>query len=151
MVSNLFLDTSALAKRYIRETGSTWVENLSDPSAGNVIVVAWLVEVELFSLFARRHREKALSAADLTTLQNEFLTHAETAYLVVPIDETNLTWARDLVSRYQLRALDAIHLACAVKAQAILGEPLTFISADVNQLTAASGEGFATDSPLAHP
>ena len=151
MVSNLFLDTSALAKRYIRETGSTWVENLTDPSAGNVIVVAWLVQVELFSLFARRHREKALSAADLTTLQNEFLTHAETPYLVVPIDETNLTWARDLVSRYQLRALDAIHLACAVKAQAILGEPLTFISADVNQLTAASGEGVATDSPLAHP
>jgi hypothetical protein len=33
-VADYFADTSALAKRYISETGSAWVRGLLDPAAG---------------------------------------------------------------------------------------------------------------------
>ena len=35
-----FPDSSALAKRYIAETGSGWVQTLTDPAAANTIYVA---------------------------------------------------------------------------------------------------------------
>jgi hypothetical protein len=150
-LSNIFADTSALAKRYIPEVGSHWVASWIVPSARNVIVVSRLCEVEVASLIARRLREGRLTVQNAALLNQTFSSHIEREYLVVPVDDDLLKQARNLVTRYQLRALDAIHLVCAVKAQSILGEPLTFVSADVNQLAAASGEGFATDSPLAHP
>jgi uncharacterized protein len=150
-LSSFFADTSALAKRYIPELGSTWVASWIVPSAGNVTIVSRLCEVEIESLLARRMREGKLSKEKGDLLKDTFSAHLEREYLVVSVDDEILKHARDLVSRYQLRALDAIHLARAVKSQSILGERLTFVSADVNQLAAASGEGFATDSPLAHP
>src|SRR5688572_28440799 len=35
-----FCDSSAIVKRYINETGSAWLEALTDPSSGNRIYVA---------------------------------------------------------------------------------------------------------------
>lgn len=150
-MSNFFADTSALIKRYLNELGSDWVLSWAEPPAGNVIVVSRLVEVEIYSAIARHQRERRLDVAKANELRRDFDFHVETEYLVVSVDDEVLKQARDLVTRYQLRALDAIHLACAAKAQTILGESLIFVSADVNQLAAASGEGFTTDSPLLHP
>lgn len=150
-MSSFFADTSALAKRYVPEVGSTWVASWIVPSAGHVTVVSRLCEVEISSLLARRLREGKLSEERMDLLKETFSAHLEREYLVVSVDDEVLKQARDLVTRYQLRALDAIHLACAAKAQTILGESLIFVSADVNQLAAASGEGFTTDSPLLHP
>jgi uncharacterized protein len=39
-MSVLFFDSSALVKRYLTESGSTWITALLDPSAGHTIVVA---------------------------------------------------------------------------------------------------------------
>ena len=50
-----------------------------------------------------------------------------------------------------LRTLDAIQLACALRAQTTLQQPITFVSADVKLLNAAIAEGFATENPNNHP
>ncbi len=39
-MSVFYLDTSALVKRYVRETGTGWVRALADPGAGNTIILA---------------------------------------------------------------------------------------------------------------
>jgi len=150
-LSLFFVDTSSLAKRYIREVGSAWTISWAEPSAGNIIVLAHLTSVEIFSLLARRQREGTLSAASIAILQNEFLLHAEKEYLVYPQDDSVVARARSLITKYPLRALDAIQLASAGEALTILSEPMTFISADNNLLSAAAAEGFTTDNPLAHP
>jgi hypothetical protein len=72
-----FVDTSGLAKHYLREVGSAWVISWAEPSAGNIIVLAHLTSVEMFSLLTRRRREGTLSTATVATLQNDFLLHAE--------------------------------------------------------------------------
>jgi uncharacterized protein len=51
-----FLDSSALAKRYIAETGSGWVQALADSAAANAVYVARITLVELVSAIARRSR-----------------------------------------------------------------------------------------------
>ncbi|MEZ4672160.1 MAG: hypothetical protein R3E39_29995 [Anaerolineae bacterium] len=59
--------------------------------------------------------------------------------------------ATRLVDTYGLRTLDSLQLACALQAQIVLGNPITFISADINLLTAADAEGFGVDNPNNHP
>ena len=150
-MSALFVDTSALAKRYLGEVGSAWARSVTAPAAGHVVIIASVTVVEMFSLLARRGREGTLAAANITLLGNAFLLHAEREYLVVPLDGRVLAQARTLVARFPLRTLDAIQLASAQTAGAILGESITFISSDRNLLAAASAEGLLTGDPLMHP
>ncbi len=147
----LFMDTSAVIKRYVAEVGSTWVTALTQPSTGHVMIIARLATVEVCSALARLQRLKQLASSDGTRLRTDFLFHADTEYLTIPVDDAVLGRARDLVARYPLRALDAVQLACALEAANGLGEPLTFLCADSDLLAAAAGEGFVTDNPLAHP
>ena len=150
-MSNYYLDTSALAKRYVVEVGTGWTRHLIQPSAGNVALISDLSTVEIISLLARRQRENLLTAAIRLSLENAFRLHARQQYLVFPMDEPVLVQARQFVGKHVLRTLDAIQLATAVYAARLLNTPLTFITADNNLLTAASAEGLATDDPSAHP
>ena len=150
-MSLLFLDTSAVAKRYLAELGSTWIIRVVEQATGNIIVIADVATVEMFSLLARRVREGILSSTESRSLGNAFLVHAESAYLTAPLDDPTLVRARALVGQHPLRALDAIQLASAQVAQSVLGNPIIFVSSDRNLLSAANAEGFLTDDPLAHP
>ncbi len=150
-MSSYFLDTSALIKRYLNETGSTWIKSLIDLSSGHVIVVSDLTAVEVFSTLARRKREGTIAAPDILILQTRFLADFGQEYLSVALEDIVLSRARDLLNHYPLRSLDAIQLASAAEASTTLGEPLIFISADRNLLSAASNEGFGIDDPNNHP
>jgi uncharacterized protein len=150
-LSTYFVDTSAIAKRYVVENGTGWVRGLIQPAAGNVTTISELTTVELFSLLARKRREGVLSAVQIGQVQQTFLSHVRGEYLVVLLDSAIVAHARDLVNKYPLRSLDAIQLASAMHVQHLLGEPLTFISADRNLLSASAAEGFSTDDPNAHP
>lgn len=150
-MSTYFADSSALGRRYLVEVGSAWVLSWMGSAAGNVVIVSDLAPIELFSAFARRQREGTLAAANALALQSNVLRHMDKEYVPVALDSPVLTEARRLVSQYTLRTLDAIQLSCALRATALLGEHLTFVSADHRLLTAAAAEGFATDNPLLHP
>lgn len=150
-MSNFFVDTSALAKRYLLEGGSTWVTNWIEPSAGNVIIIADTTTIEMFSLLTRRVREGSLTLVDMASLQADVLFHAEHEYIVALLDQKVLIQARELVNRYPLRTLDAIQLASAVYALGILQEPITFVSGDQNLLTYAQAEGFVIENPNRYP
>ena len=145
------MDTSAIIKRYVSEVGTAWITALAQPVAGNITIIARLTTVEGCSVLARLQRLKQLSATDGNRLRNDFLVHADKEYLTVAIDDSVLKRACDLVAKYPLRTLDAIQRACALEATTVLGEALTFLSADTELLNAATSEGFATDNPLAHP
>jgi hypothetical protein len=63
-VAVYFFDSSALVKRYAQETGSAWVEVLTDPQAGHRLYLARITVVEVVAAVARRQRGGALSTAD---------------------------------------------------------------------------------------
>jgi uncharacterized protein len=152
MVTNFFVDTSALAKRYVSEVGSAWVIGWIEPAAGNIIVVSELLFVEMYSVLARLTKTGAFSSvSQIQRLRNDFAIHYRDDYLVVPLDTSVLHLAAHLTDTYTLRTLDSIQLAAAIQANKLLGVPLTFISGDTNLLTAAASEGFITDNPYLHP
>jgi uncharacterized protein len=150
-VTSYFLDTSAIAKRYLIEAGSSWVTHLLQPESQTVVIVSDLASVEMASLLARRVRNGDLGADNATRLLGSFLLHADDEYLMVPLDGTVLEHARTLVARYPLRTLDAIQLASAQRTAAVLGEALTFVTGDHALLAAATAEGMATEDPLSNP
>lgn len=59
-----FIDSSALAKRYVTETGTPWVQALADPASGNILYVARITLVELVAAISRRRRNGDLTPAD---------------------------------------------------------------------------------------
>jgi uncharacterized protein len=146
-----FLDSSAIGKRYMTEIGSAWVRSLVSPAVGHVIVLSRLAIVEISSALERKQHLNQISAADAFQRRTDFLLHVENLYLTVPLDESVLQRASDLIGKYPLRSLDAMQLACALEATATLGEPHIFICSDNNLLAAAIAEDFTTDNPLLHP
>ena len=56
-----YLDSSALVKRYVPETGTGWVRTITTPSAGHTILVAQMMQAEVISGVWRRVREGAIA------------------------------------------------------------------------------------------
>lgn len=120
------------------------------PSSLPVVIICDATLVEMFSLLERRRKMGSLTSTMVTAVQTSFLHHITNRYLVEPVDTNVFLQARSLVTKHSLRTLDAIQLSAAIDAANSLGEILTFISADVNLLTAAQSEGFVIDNPNSH-
>ena len=69
-----YVDTSALAKRYINETGSTWLRSLLSPVAGADTFIVRVTAVELIAAITRRERSGSLTSADAATARAAFQT-----------------------------------------------------------------------------
>ncbi len=154
-MSVVFLDSSALAKRYITETGSTWIRKITAPSAHNHIIVARIAWVEVLSAFARRQRESSLTSADVILAVQNLRYDLDTEYQVAEVTRTLTETAGELVLRHPLRAYDAVQLAAALQIHVALSQveaaPLIFVSADDRLVAAAQVEGFLAENPNLHP
>jgi predicted nucleic acid-binding protein len=150
-----YCDTSALIKRYSIETGSRWLTNLCDPRNGNTIFTATITKVEAAAALASKRRQKSVSAQiyqqALADLSHDFVHE----YALVPVDMPLIEAAVTLTTRQKLRGYDAVQLAAAQTIQSTLSAaqlpPLTFLTADVELLTAAINEGLMTDNPTLYP
>ena len=150
-----YLDTSALVKRYVDETGSDWLRATLNAQPSPSIIIIHLAIVEMTSALTRRMRDGTLIPADYTQTQHAFRADCMSEYEIVIavgdiIDRANL-----LLEQYPLRAYDAMHLAAAVISnQRLLAsnfEALTFLSADDRLNNAVSAEGLIVDNPNHHP
>ncbi len=152
-----FIDTSALAKRYLVEQGSGWIRAITDPSSGNRIAVGNITRVEIGAAIARRQRDPRyrMTVADRDALISLFDYHVRNEYLVVDMLPTIVDDAYQLTRIYQLRGYDAIQLAAAraLNKQLIAaGLPsLVLLTGDGELLTAACADGLAVDDPNLHP
>jgi uncharacterized protein len=154
-MTTLFVDTSALVKRYVDETGSAWLRAAIDPALSPLVVMSHLALAEMRSAFQRRLREGTLTPAELSRLHDAFRGDCRDEYQIFPVNQSVIDLAGDLIERQTLRTLDAIQLATALTARHFLvtrGFPeIVFIAADDRLLQAAAAEGLATDNPNNHP
>ena len=150
-MATYFLDTSALVKRYVAETGSTWVCELTDPSNGNEIVVAKLCGPEAISAFVR----KSPPVPNLSDLLADFRFDFKKQYQRAALTNAVIATAMRLAETYRLRGYDAVQLATAVELHksrvAARLPPAVFVSADNGLNAAARKESLAVDDPNAHP
>jgi uncharacterized protein len=150
-----FFDSSALIKRHVRETGSTWVRSLVRPRAAHTIHLAGITPVEVFSAITRRQRGGTLTPAQAGAILGHFQRHLGRRYLVSDLTPILLSEAMRLARRHGLRAYDAVQLASALDVgrdyqTSGLG-PATLVSADRELNAAAAAEGLPVEDPNSHP
>lgn len=150
-----YLDTSALVKRYVAESGSAWVRQVTDPASGNALYTSRLTAVEITAAVVRRARGANLPAADLQATLAAFWGDWPTRYRVVAVTTALIDRAVVLAEQYAVRGYDALHLAAALAVNDIAiaqGQPaLSFVSADREQLAAATAAGLVGIDPTTMP
>jgi predicted nucleic acid-binding protein len=154
VVNAYFWDSSALVKRYVVETGTSWVQATTRLSARNALIVARITWVEVQSALARRQREGSLSSEQVARAMRAFRYDWNAQYRVVDLDQSLVELAGQLVSRHTLRAYDAVQVASALRIQPSFAgsqlASLTFVGSDDRLLVAAEAEGLQTDNPNHH-
>ena len=130
---NVFLDSSALAKRYIQEPGSDRLEEIL--SSASSLGISVICVSEVVSALCRRRRERMLSAQQYAKAKQALFEDIEDASVVSLTDQV-VARAVELLERWPLRSSDALHVASAAEWSAEL-----FVSADEKQCTAARGKG----------
>lgn len=149
-----YMESSALVKRYVTETGTDWVRGLALPAAGNTLFIAQITGVEVVAAIALRARRGATSPADAAAVAANFRLDFVRGYYAVPLTLAIITRAMDLAEKHGLRAYDATQLSTALQVQLEsrtngTPEPV-FVSADVQLNAAATAEGLAVDNPNSH-
>ena len=56
-----FVDSSALVKRYISESGTPWMRNLCDSAVGHTLYIARITGAEVIAALSRRARMPGLT------------------------------------------------------------------------------------------
>ncbi len=150
-----FVDSSALVKRYVPETGSAWIRALSAQETGNSLYIARITWVEVLSALARREREGSLTFPDRTLIIQRFRSDLNTQYQVIELDAKLAVSAGQLVGQYPLRAYDAVQLASVLLLQPAFATTqstsLIFLTADDRLSAVAQALGLLTDNPNHHP
>jgi predicted nucleic acid-binding protein len=168
-----FIDSSALVKRYISESGSKWVLGLFNsalkkeifvaesgskwvlgsfnPALNNEIFVAAITGVEIIAAITRRSRSGSISAVDAATVCRQFRNDLQTDYQIVEITKGIIDSGMSMAEARGLRGYDAVQLAagCAVNALCITSglPPVIFTSADSELNAAATNEGLSVENP----
>ncbi|MEP7199721.1 MAG: type II toxin-antitoxin system VapC family toxin [Chloroflexota bacterium] len=149
-MAHYFLDSSAIAKRYMIEPGSNWVEALCR-NDDNTIILAEITIAEVASTFARASRGRRITEAQRVEYLDLFTRDCDHVYQLFPVHRFHINRAVALAQRYYLRGYDAVQLACALRANELLNErelpPLVFVSADRDLIVAAAQETLAAENP----
>jgi len=137
----LYLDTSALLKRYFKEPYSN--ELLSKWNEATQIITSSVAYAETMASLYRKKREVDLSSKVFNKLVNSFHLDWET-FIRVEVNEDLNETIHKVVARHPLRGFDAIHLASAIITHERISEAFLFACFDQKLINGAQMEGLAT-------
>jgi predicted nucleic acid-binding protein len=138
----LYLDTSALVKKYFREAGSSKVI-LQWKKAG-AIATSSIVYAETMASFYRKKREANIRRDVFDYLVESFQQDWKSLICVQVNDDLN-DMIDQVLSHHPLRGFDSIHLASALILRDAAPQELLFACFDKTLVQAAVSEGL---SPL---
>ncbi|MGD8886964.1 MAG: type II toxin-antitoxin system VapC family toxin [Desulfobacterales bacterium] len=133
----LAIDASSLAKRYVQEVGSDKLDRLLESSSELAFCV--ILVPEIISGLNRRLREQVLTIADYRSVKKQLLDDVHDA-TVLQITPSVVSRSVKLLEGNVLRALDALHVACALEWQADL-----FVTSDKRQFKTALNAGLHSE------
>ena len=129
---SLYVDSSALLKRYIDEPDSAaaveWLESDSSLITGRHTVVE-----------VRRNLARLLRVAELARVKKAFNADLE-SFGIVELDAGTCELAATIAETSGVRSLDALHLGAA---QRVGGSAIGFVTFDLRQAQAARALGFS--------
>ena len=152
-MSSYFFDTSALAKLYHSEVGTSKVIEIAQ-ARGAQVRISRLTVVELRSVFAIKVRTQVVTQEDVSLLLRQFQEDVVSRkFQVFAVHEAEFASAERLIEQYAfdkpLRTLDAVQLAVALglRSQGLIDH---FVAADAALCEVAALEGFSVLDPE-HP
>ena len=131
-----FFDSSAFAKRYVDEPGSQAVDTLC--AAATDLALSVVCIPEIISALNRCVRQRDLSPRQYQTAK-EHLSKDIRDIVIVNLTPYVVLTCTTILEASPVRAMDALHVACAVQWGADL-----FVSADKKQISAAKKAGLTT-------
>jgi hypothetical protein len=132
-----FLDSSALAKRFLDEVGSARIAVIL--SSASQLGLSIIATTEVVSAFCRRRREGILAPNQYRAAKDALYAEVGDA-TIIPLSGQIFTRAVEILERWPLRAADALHVACAAEWRCDL-----FVSADERQCKAARAYGLRVE------
>jgi uncharacterized protein len=129
----LAVDSSALAKRYIQEWGSNRLDDILVHASDLGLCI--LIVPELISGLNRRLREGALNKKEYRKAKTQVLEDVHDA-TILQLTPGVIALSVSLLENHALRAMDALHIACALEWKADL-----FVTSDKKQFEAAVRSG----------
>ena len=132
----LAIDSSAFAKRYLREFGTDQLNDVL--SMASELGVNIILVPEVISALNRQARERKISKADYRYIKQQFLLDINDTVILQTTPES-IAKAIQLLEHNTLRAMDALHISSALLWQADL-----FVTADKKQWLAAQNAGLET-------
>ena len=131
-----YLDSSSFAKRFIEESGSDKVEATCAQAAELGLSVICVPEI--LSALNRRRRERTLTPVQYGEAKRRLLDDVRDAD-IINLTASVIGSAIAILEASPVRAMDALHIACALEWGAEL-----FASSDKRQLNAARRAGLRT-------
>jgi uncharacterized protein len=131
------VDSSSLAKRYIQEIGSEKLDQLLQNATELALCIILVPEV--VSGLNRRVREGVLNQKNYRLVKKQLLEDIRGA-VILQITPSVISHSVKLLENNVLRAMDAMHVACALEWKADL-----FVTSDKRQLIAAQNAGLRTE------
>jgi predicted nucleic acid-binding protein len=141
----IYLDSSALVKRYLKEIGTEVVNSLIFSSEEKA--TSKLSYPEILSAFARKHRANEIGKGVLHSAINKFESDWPQLY-VIEFSNEMLQPIKQLSQKYPLRAADTVHLASALWLRSSTKVDVTFVASDSRLLEAARRENLQVVNPL---
>lgn len=135
----MYWDSSALVPMVVPEAESPTLATLI--ADDREVTIWWVTPLECHSALHRRHRERPIPAAELTTAVERIRTLVEHADTISPSDELRRRAAR-LIAVHPLRAADALQLAAALVWCEEQPHGEGFVTLDARLREAAVREGF---------
>ena len=129
----LSIDSSSFAKRYIQETGSDKVDGLLQHASELALSV--ILVPEIISGLNRRLREGFITDNNYREAKQQLLADVHDA-TVLQLTPAVVACSVKLLENSVLRAMDALHVACALEWKADL-----FVTSDRRQFDAAIKSG----------
>jgi len=137
----LYLDTSALVKKYFMEQGSAEVISLWQKTTG--ILTSEVAYAESMAAFFRKRREARIAAKVFNNVLNTFETDYE-GFFRIQVNAQLNGIIRHLIAHLPLRGFDAIHLASALLVRERIRDEFLFVCFDQALLDAAAARGLRT-------
>lgn len=134
----IYFDSSAFAKRFIEEPGSQRIDDICQEASE--VGLSIICFPEILSALNRKVRDKSISNKNYTIAKNR-LSEELSDIEIINITPKVVAKAALLLETNPLRAMDAMHVACAIEWDADL-----FVTSDRRQADAAKNAKLRIES-----
>jgi predicted nucleic acid-binding protein len=140
----IYLDSSALVKRYIEEEGSDKVNALLEERS--IAVASRLAYPEILAAITRRHKAGDIETSAFEKIKKAFKADWK-SFTVVEMHTEVFRFVDTVIDRYALKGADSIHLSTALWLKETVKEDVVFVASAVELLEAAKAEKLRIINP----